>query len=89
MAPTVCPACDSKRVHSLEEWLHHPYRAHGFNGSHWTRPKIVPLNVTDAGAANPRNGGTLGGVEPSRKLEAAPVGEFSWITTSNTGVQGG
>ena len=38
----MCPACSNKRVHAREDWKYHPYATHGFNGSFWTHPDLVP-----------------------------------------------
>ena len=50
----MCPACEFKRVHGPAEWLNHPYRTHGYNGSVWTHPDLAPQldGVDHAGAAN-------------------------------------
>jgi hypothetical protein len=57
----MCPACELKRVHTREDWLHHPYAGHGFNGSVWTHPDLP-------GAATSRISGEV------VREQAAPVG---------------
>jgi len=60
----MCPACENKRLHGPEDWAHHPYAGHGFNGQAWTHPD---LPTSSAGAATSENSGEISGA-------AAPVG---------------
>lgn len=35
-----CPACQAKRLHAPEAWLHHPLAGHGYaRETGWTRPE--------------------------------------------------
>ena len=66
----MCPACENKRLHGPDEWQHHPYAHHGFNGTVWTHPDLAPHDgAQNAGAVNL---GSLGGGVPV--AEAAPAG---------------
>jgi hypothetical protein len=72
----MCPACSNKRVHALEDWKYHPYATHGFNGSFWTHPDLVPHDVADqAGAVNLAAG--VSGEVTVAEAKAAPAGEHS------------
>lgn len=59
-----CPACAAKRLHTPEDWAHHPYARHGFTGSVWTHPDLA--HGTQAGAAASQISGEVRG-------KAAPV----------------
>jgi hypothetical protein len=73
MTDTMCPACTNKRAHGPEDWKHHPYRGHGFNGTVWTHPDLQPHDVThNAGAANLAAG--ISGEVHVAKAKAAPAG---------------
>lgn len=61
----MCPACANKRLHTPDDWFHHPHAGHGFNGNTWTYP--AQHDVPDAGAAASLRSGEGSG-------EAAPVG---------------
>lgn len=52
----MCPACENKRLHGPDEWQHHPYAHHGFNGTVWTHPDLAPHDAAPAGGeACPEN----------------------------------
>jgi hypothetical protein len=37
----ICPACTEKRVHTAEDWKHHPYAGHGYQERlGWTHPDL-------------------------------------------------
>ena len=62
----MCPACESKRLHTTEDWAQHPYAGHGYVPGHgWTHPDLA--NGTQAGAVTRQISGEVAG-------EAAPVG---------------
>jgi len=67
------PACADKRLHRPAEWAHyHPYVHHGFNGTVWTHPDLVPQHdVKHAGAAS-LDGEISGEVHPPAEA-AAPA----------------
>jgi hypothetical protein len=76
----MCPACANKRVHALDDWKYHPYATHGFNGSFWTHPDLVPHDVADqAGAVNLAAG--VSGEVTVAEAKAAPAGESAvrWV----------
>jgi hypothetical protein len=51
-----CPACIDKRLHTPEDWAHHPYATHGYVSGHgWTHPDLAP--DAQAGAATSKNSG--------------------------------
>jgi hypothetical protein len=66
----MCPACENKRLHGPDEWQHHPYAHHGFNGTVWTHPDLAPHDGAGTGAAD------LAGESRGRQTvaEAAPAG---------------
>lgn len=36
-----CPACESQRVHTAEEWKNHPFAGHGYvREQGWTHPDL-------------------------------------------------
>lgn len=36
-----CCACQTKALHTEEDWLHHPLKGHGFIREHgWTHPSL-------------------------------------------------
>lgn len=38
-----CPACEEKRLHTPEDWSHHPYKGHGYTKEWgWTHPDLKP-----------------------------------------------
>ncbi len=39
-----CPACKEKRLHTPEDWKHHPYKGHGYTKEcgGWTHPDLEP-----------------------------------------------
>ena len=40
----MCPACESKRLHTPEDWAQHPYAGHGYVPGHgWTHPDLEPV----------------------------------------------
>jgi hypothetical protein len=39
----MCPACENKRVHTPEDWKHHPYAGHGYqDGQGWSHRDLEP-----------------------------------------------
>jgi hypothetical protein len=60
----MCPACESKSLHAPEDWEHHPYRTHGFNGSVWTHPDLPGAATSRiSGELNEEVGAPAGGGE--------------------------
>lgn len=38
-----CPACAEKRLHTTEDWKHHPYVGHGMTREQgWSHPDLKP-----------------------------------------------
>ena len=37
-----CSACEAKRIHTEEDWQHHPLRGHGFTKEQgWSHPDLA------------------------------------------------
>lgn len=48
---TPCPACESKRTHTDEEWKNHPLAGHGFTPeTGWTHPDAERLHNEEIAA---------------------------------------
>jgi hypothetical protein len=52
----MCPACHFKRLHTAEDWKNHPWAGHGYNGTSWSHPDLVPARGLDTrdGEPNPK-----------------------------------
>lgn len=38
-----CPACTAKRLHTAEDWKHHPHAGHGYtHGVGWSLAELEP-----------------------------------------------
>ena len=82
----MCPACANKAAHGPDDWKHHPYRTHGFNGTVWTHPDLATHDVAhNAGAANLAAG--ISG-EATAEAKAAPAGGGQWLRHVTTYAQG-
>lgn len=71
----ICPACIEGRRHTTEDWLHHPYAGHGWNGNKWTHADLVPASSKPAGADLARKEPVPSGEGARATQASAPVGD--------------